>query len=594
MKQVSKTGDSSRFVFRLSRLVPQAVTYFRKHGFFTTMRKAWMRFRLLLVPPRALRDPLFTSQELERQRETGFSEKLLFSILVPLYNTPESFLREMISSVQAQTYGNWELCLADGSDSSHPEVEKICREYGAMDSRIRYRKLEKNLGISDNTNACLELASGDYISLFDHDDLLHPAALFEVMRTVCETGADFVYTDEAIFIGDLKHIFSVHCKPDFFPDYLRGNNYICHFTSFSRELLNQVGLFQPSLDGSQDHDFILRATEKAKKVVHIPEILYYWRSHPNSVAQDISSKGYAVEAGIKAVKGQLDRLGIPGEVESSELFPSIYHIKYALTSNPLVSVLICGDKCGHIQSCLEAVTKNAGYGPIEILVSGPDQRALRECVAQFPGVRFVASSSRAVEAYNAAASQAKGEQLLFLDSSCIPVSLDWIQELLMYAQRENAGAVAGKIFDSRDCIAHAGLILGYGTHHTVACPFLREPDGSDGYNGRLYYSQEFQAVSPECVMIPRAVWVRTGGFRDFVLPEHYGADLCLRIRKIGCQILWTPYSVLKQVYSPRRVPRKTVAADVRRFQDTWAEELRTVDPFYSPNFKPTGPGFWLK
>jgi len=533
---------------------------------------------------------------LDAQRKTKFPEKVLFSILVPLYNTPENFLREMIASVQAQTYGNWELCLADGSDGMHPEVEKICREYASLDPRIRYRKLEKNLGISGNTNACLELGSGGWISLFDHDDLLHPAALFETARTIHETGADFVYTDEALFSGDPSRVFATHCKPEFFPDYLRGNNFICHFTSFSRELLDRVGLFRPSFDGSQDHDFVLRATEKAEKIAHIPEILYYWRSHPNSVAEDIGSKGYAIDAGIRAVKSHLERMGISGEVESSPPFPSIYHIRYDLTEQPLVSIVIHGDQKELLRNCLETVLKTTDYSPVEILAAAPDRPEFRECVSGFPNVRFVPVPEPMFpgKARNLAARQASGRQLLFLWSGCIPVSPDWIRELLMYAQREDTGAVAGKIFDGKNRIAHAGLILGYGPYRTAACPFQKEPDGSDGYNGRLYYSQEFQAVSPECVMIPRAVWEQAGGFRDYALADHTGADLCLRIRKAGRKILWTPYAVLKQVSPPRRISKKEAEADARRFREEWGAALQKTDPFYNPNFRSSAPGFWLK
>lgn len=593
MKQVSKKSDFSHPILHL---LPKAAEYYHKYGFFATVQRSWMRLRLFIVRPRTLRTPLFSHHELESQKTAVFPKKLLFSVIVPLYNTPEGFLREMIRSVQEQTYGNWELCLADGSDSAHPEVERICREYASADPRIRYRRLEANLGISGNTNACLELSTGDYISLFDHDDLLHPSALYEVARTICETGADFIYTDEAVFIGDLKHIFTVHCKPDYFQDYLRGNNYICHFTSFSRELLNRVGSFRPEFDGSQDHDFVLRATEKAKKIVHIPEILYYWRSHPNSVAADISSKQYAVDAGIRAVKSHLDRMGISGEVESSEIFPAIYRIRYALTAHPLVSIIIQGRTCAQLRDCLDAVLKMTTYNPVEILAAASDGGEFRECAARFSGVRFVpvqdGLSDGAIRSI--AAKEAAGAQLLFLDSSCVPCSPDWVQELLMYAQREDAGVVAGKILDSHDRIAHAGLILGFGNQHTVSCPFLGDPDGSDGYNGRLYYSQEFCAVSPECVMIPRTVWDQAGGFRDYTVPDHYGADLCLRVRQSGYKILWTPYSILKQIYTPRRLPGRILQADSQRFREVWAQALQHTDPCYNPNFIRSGAGFWLK
>lgn len=593
MKQVSKR---SSFSHPILRLIPKAREYCRKYGFLAAAKKSWMRLRLFIVRPHTLRTPLFSHQELESQKKTVFPRKLLFSIIVPLYNTPENFLREMIRSVQEQTYGSWELCLADGSDSAHPETERICREYAAADPRIRYRKLEENLGISGNTNACLEMSSGDYISLFDHDDLLHPSALYEVARTICETGADFIYTDEAVFIGDLNHIFTVHCKPDYFQDDLRGNNYICHFTSFSRELLNRTGAFRSEFDGSQDHDFVLRATEKAKKIAHIPEILYYWRSHPNSVAADISSKQYAVDAGIRAVKSHLERMGISGEVESSEAFPAIYRIRYALTAHPLVSIIVHGRAWNPLRDCLEAVLKTTTYHPVEILAAVPDGTEFREYAARFPGVRFVPFRNSLSDGAvcGIAAKEASGSQLLFLDSSCIPCTPDWVQELLMYAQRGNAGVTAGKILDSRDRIAHAGLILGFGKQHTVSCPFLGEPYGVDGYNGRLYYSQEFCAVSPECVMIPRVVWEQAGGFRDYALPDHYGADFCLRARQFGYKTLWTPYSILKQIHPPRQLPDRILRADSLRFRDAWASALQHTDPCYNPNFSSSGTGFWLK
>ncbi len=594
MKQVSKKNNTNHPFRKLFQLIPKTVSYLRRYGPIITLKKIWTRLRLYLIKPRSLRTPRFFSEELEKQRGTVFPKKLLFSVIVPLYNTPENFLREMISSVQNQTYGAWELCLADGSDSAHPEVEKICREYASGDPRILYRRLEKNLGISGNTNACLALGSGDYISLFDHDDLLHPSALYEVMKAVCETGADFVYTDEAVFVGSLKHIFTVHCKPDFFPDNLRGNNYICHFTSFSRELLEKAGPFRSEYDGSQDHDFVLRATEKASKVVHIPKILYYWRCHPNSVAEDINSKRYAIDAGIHAVQSQLNRLEIPGTVESSEVFPAIYRIRYQLTDTPLVSVIVHGER--DLRTCLDTVLKITDYSPVEILATAPDRPEFREYISGFSNVRFVPAPDpwNPWDACNHAARFASGTQLLFLDSTCVPTHSDWIQELLMYAQRDNAGAAAGKIFDGKDRIAHAGLILGYGPLRTAACPFVGVPDGMDGYNGRLYYSQEYCAVSPECVMIPRAVWEQTGGFRDYLSPDHGGADLCLRIRDAGYRILWTPYSILKQDHTPRLPPKKVLAAEARRFRETWAEVLRHTDPCYNPNFQDAKPGFWLK
>lgn len=242
-----------------------------------------------------------TQEERTRQSNEKFSKEIKFSILVPLYNTPENFLREMIDSVVAQTYQNWELCLADGSDKEHAFVGEICGQYCKKDARIVYKKLEKNEGISGNTNACFQMATGNYIALFDHDDILHPSVLYEYMKVICEKDADYVYCDEATFKnGDIDNMITLHFKSDYAIDTLRANNYICHFSVFARELLESTELFRTKFDGSQDHDMILRLTTKARNVVHVPKLLYYWRSHKGSVASDISAKTYAIEAGKRS------------------------------------------------------------------------------------------------------------------------------------------------------------------------------------------------------------------------------------------------------------------------------------------------------
>ena len=243
-----------------------------------------------------------------KEREQVFERMVKISILVPLWNTPENFLREMIESVTAQTYQNWELCLADGSDGDHAYVETIVREYQEKDGRgrILYKKLEKNEGIAGNTNRCLAMATGEYIGLFDHDDILHPSALYEYVKVINEKNADYIYCDETTFkSGDINKMLTMHFKPDYAIDNLRANNYICHFSVFARQLLDGTELFRTKFDGSQDHDMILRLTDRAKNVVHVPKLLYYWRSHPGSVASDINAKPYAIQAAKDAVADHL-------------------------------------------------------------------------------------------------------------------------------------------------------------------------------------------------------------------------------------------------------------------------------------------------
>ncbi len=245
-----------------------------------------------------------TPGQAEQQRGERFDRMVKISILVPLWNNQREFQIQMLESVMNQTYQNWELCLADGSDEEHGYIGEICREYAARaDGRIVYRKLDKNGGISGNTNECLKLATGEYIGLFDQDDILHPCALYEYVKVINEEGADYIYCDETTFKGDsIDNMITLHFKPDFAPDNLRANNYICHFSVFSRKLLEGTELFRSGFDGSQDHDMILRLTASAKKVVHVPKLLYYWRSHKASTASDISAKPYAIAAAKGAVR----------------------------------------------------------------------------------------------------------------------------------------------------------------------------------------------------------------------------------------------------------------------------------------------------
>lgn len=235
------------------------------------------------------------------------TEPVKFSILVPLYNTSEEFLKEMIGSVLGQTYSNWELCLADASDCEHDYVRLICEQIEKNDTRIKYKKIEKNLGISANTNECLKLASGDYFSLLDHDDILHPSALFETYKMI-EAGADFIYSDEAIFESPkLYKIKDYHIKKDFSQSLLETNNYICHFTTFSKELLGDY-VFDPDCDGAQDYDIILKLTERAKSIKHIKKVIYYWRAHPQSTAYSTNAKSYTSLAGKKALEKHFFRI----------------------------------------------------------------------------------------------------------------------------------------------------------------------------------------------------------------------------------------------------------------------------------------------
>lgn len=338
----------------------------QQRGFRATWRKVCRKLHLRVgqAPKR-----LFTQSELEQQVGKRFPINIKFSIIVPLYNTPRRFLKEMIQSILCQTYDNWELCMADGSDEEHFWVGEICRDYAAKDSRIHYRRLPSNLGISGNSNACLKMSSGDYLVLVDHDDWLHPAALHEIMEAICTYKADFIYTDENTFHRRPQDAYLPHYKPDFSPDSLRSNNYICHLTAFSRGLLEQINEgFRSSFDGSQDYDLILRLTEKAKQIIHIPEILYYWRSHKNSTASDTMAKPYAIAAAKGALAEHLERVGLSGKILDS-VVPSTYRIKYKIIGTPLVSILISNkDHTIDLQKCINSITEKTTYSSWEIII----------------------------------------------------------------------------------------------------------------------------------------------------------------------------------------------------------------------------------
>lgn len=552
--------------------------------------------------------PLYSQEELQRQKTEKFPKEIKFSIVVPLYNTPENFLHEMIQSVLDQTYQNWELCMADGSDEKHAYVKKVCQQYARKDRRILYKKLEENLGISGNTNACIEMTSGDYIGLFDHDDLLHPAALYEVMHAICDKNADFIYTDELTFSNKIENVITAHFKPDFAIDNLRANNYICHFSVLSKELLKKSGLFRSEYDGSQDHDFILRLTENAERIVHIPKILYYWRSHPNSVAEDINSKAYAINAGKKAVKDHLYRCGMNADVQSSVAFPTIYQIKYALKGRPLISIIIPNkNHYEDLSRCIESILNFTTYPNYEIVVV--DNGSDNEKIVEYYNKIKKCSNIKIIEwnhpfnfsaINNFAVSYANGEYLVFLNNDTQIITKDWLEEMLMYAQRADVGAVGAKLYYADNTIQHAGIVLGLGAHRTAGHIFYRTPKENVGYMGRLYYAQNLSAVTAACMMVSKKVWNEIDGFDESFEVAFNDVDLCMRIRKAGYLIVWTPYAELYHYESKSRGPedtpekKKRFEGEVRHFQQRWAKELAAGDPYYNPNFSLDREDFSLK
>lgn len=566
---------------RMKKLIGKGIASLKRNGIRITLLR--VRRKLMYSSPnlRKVVYGAYREAELDEQRRTDFPRQVKFSILVPLYNTPIPFLKEMIASVQSQTYSNWELCLADGSDDDQRQVEMVVKEYAAKDARIKYFRLRENRGISGNTNACIALATGEYISLFDHDDILHPAALFETLRAICETDADFIYTDEVTFESpDIRNLVSLHLKPDYAPDNLKANNYICHFTSFSRALLERTGMFRTEFDGSQDHDMILRLTAKAERIVHVPKVLYFWRSHAKSVAMDIGAKTYAISAGQRAVSEAVRASGYEAEVSSSEIFAAIYRLKYRLRTNYKVSIIIY-DVGGWdaLCRCIESIQTHTTYSDYEILILGAEERFDDEkihCVS-FENGGF---------SLNKAAKCASGDVLVFLSPNAEIVTPEWLEELLMYAQRDDVGAVGPVMVRNDNTLWHTGMVLGLGADGLPGEAFQTFPHGFDGYMGRLAYAQNVSALSGDCLMIRKDLFLTAGGF-DLSLSGDLGAvDLCLKLRDRGLVHVWTPFSCLK--ITPRAA---NTDAERNIFARKWKHFLSMPDPYYNPIFSTEGEGF---
>lgn len=539
------------------------------------------------------------AEERRREEETVFPREIKISVLVPLYNTPEKFLREMIDSVVSQTYKNWELCLADGSDDKHTDVGRICQEYIEKDSRIKYQKIEKNLGISGNTNVCFSMATGNFIGLFDHDDVMHPSLLFECVKTVCEKDADYVYTDEATFTSpNLDDLIVLHFKPDYSPDNLRANNYICHFSMFDADLLKKTGLFRPEYDGSQDHDMILRLTEEAKHVCHIPKILYYWRSHPNSVAADIGAKTYAIDAAKRAVHDHMrDYYGIEVEVESTRAFPTIFQIKYPINGEPLISIVIPNkDHVEDLRRCITSIEKKSTWKNYEIVVveNNSVEQSIRDYYKELerdPKVKIVTYEGgfNYSSINNVGVKETKGEYLLFLNNDTEVISPDWMEQLLMYAQRKDVGAVGAKLYYADNTIQHAGVVIGLGAHRSAGHTHYKMPREHLGYMGRLCYAQDVTAVTGACLMVKKSIYEEVDGLDESFTISLNDVDLCLKIREKGYLNIFTPFAELYHYESKTRGMEegeklRRYERECAHFRDKWKEQLDAGDPYYNPNF----------
>ena len=565
----------------------------------------------------------FPSEETRKAQESAVFEKMpLISILVPLYNTPEKFLRDMIESVIAQTYSNWQLCLADGSDAEHVElVSRIVREYQEKEKsfrnggRICYMKLEKNEGISGNTNHCLEMAEGEYIGLFDHDDILHPEVLYWYVKAINEENADYIYCDETTFKGDdINKMITMHFKPDYAIDNLRANNYICHFSVFKRTLLDGTELFRTKFDGSQDHDMILRLTDRAEHIVHVPKLLYYWRSHAGSVASDINAKPYAIDAAKGAVADHLRRHGYDHfKITSTRAFETIFKITYEVMGTPKISIVI--PNCEHaedLRRCISSIYEKSVYDNYEIIVvengsTGSEIKgyyeelktgSLKDIVKVVDfyenGAHLNSDGSKPPFNYSAVVNygvqHSDGEYIILLNNDTQVITVNWMEELLMYAQRADVGAVGGKLYFPDRKIQHAGVVLKLGAHRTAGHSHYGQAGMNLGYMGRLCYAQDVSAVTGACLMVSRAKYDEVGGLDEGFAVSLNDVDFCLKLREKGYLNVFTPFAELFHYESLSRgldlegKNAERYEKESEHFRSKWKEVLDKGDPYYNPNF----------
>lgn len=520
---------------------------------------------------------IVNEQELKRQREQKFNNNYKVSILTPLYNTPRQFLEELLFSLKNQTYANWELCLADGSDENHKYVGEICKEWQKKDSRIVYEVLKENKGISENTNECLKFATGDYIGLLDHDDVLHPSAIFEMVKAINKNGADFLYSDEVKYSGDIRKIsdpLAFNLKPGFGKDDLRSHNYICHFTVFSKKLLEtQEQFYRKEYDGSQDHDMVLRLTEKAEKIVHVPKVLYYWRMHNNSVAQNLDSKSYAVDAAIRAVSGQLGREQERGKVGSSLPFRTIYKVDYDIDHAPFVSIIVHNGKYEEqIKKTVEKILEITDYKNIEIVYLFEKQcKTIQIGLENSCKMKWIDRKKYSdAEEWNLGVQNAGGEYIILMDAECRPVNSRWLTEMLMFAQREDVATVGPKMYYQDRSVAYAGIALNNKKKNGLYWLCQYNTIDEIGYEGMLCHARDTSASTAACMMFKKKDWEGNHKF-DSAMGKYADIDFCLKCGSNNKWNVWTSYSEI--LYTGENLIPETSDSEIERFKNEWKEEI---------------------
>lgn len=549
-----------------------------------------------------------TKTELERQRQEKFLWEPKFSVVVPLYKTPEKYLRALVESLQRQTYGNWELCLSDGSGENSP-IRELLEELSAAESRIRVISQNCQLQIAENTNAAIEASSGEFIVFADHDDELTDHALYECVKALNQNrNIEVLYSDEDKMTMDGHKFFQPHFKPDFNIDLLCTVNYICHLFVVKKGLIDRVGMLRREYDGAQDYDFIFRCVEKAgeKYIYHIPKILYHWRCHEDSTSENPESKLYAFDAGQRAVQAHYDRIGVPVEVSKGE-FLGLYRTKFLLDTEPLISIIIPNkDHIDDLKRCIDSIEKKSTYRNYEFIIV-ENNSTDKETFSYYQQLETLNSRVHVIywsdkfnysAINNFGAKYAGGEYLLLLNNDTEIINEDCLEELLGYCTRSDVGAVGARLYYEDDTIQHAGVVIGFGG--IAGHCFVQQKRGFTGYCHRIICAQDYSAVTAACMMVKREAFEKVGGLTEDFEVAFNDIDFCLKLGKEGYHVVYNPYAELYHYESKSRgledTPEKVARfnREIAEFEKRWPDILRDGDPYYNPNLTLDSQDFSLK
>lgn len=597
---------------KVRKYVKKGRNYLRSHGTKALIGKMGQKLRTVRNQPmnyqKWIQRHLPSEAELRSQREKVFSWTPKISVVVPLYKTPEKYLRRLVESLQAQTYENWELCLSDGSGPSSP-LTGLLENLKKEEPRIRVVSHREALQISENTNAAIAMAQGDFIAFADHDDELTPNALFECVNLLNNnTDLEMIYSDEDKMSMDGHKFFQPHFKPDYNVDLLCTVNYICHLLVVKQELVERTGLLRSEFDGAQDYDFILRCAEQAgpERIGHVAKILYHWRCHEDSTSENPESKLYAFDAGQRAVQAHYDRIGIRAEVFKGE-YLGLYRTRFIREKDPLISIIIPNkDHIEDLQRCIDSIESKSTYRNYEyIIVENNSEkeetfRFYETLQAENEKVRVV--FWKGIFNYSAinnfGASYAQGEYLLLLNNDTEIINSDCLEELLGYCMRPDVGAVGARLYYEDDTIQHAGVVVGFGG--IAGHCFVMQPRGYTGYCHRIICAQDYSAVTAACMMVKKSAFEQVKGLSEELQVAFNDIDFCMKLRRAGYLIVYNPYAELYHYESKSRgledTPEKVARfnREIKTFEERWPEILRDGDPYYNPNLTLDSQDFSLK